>query len=213
MPSGLNSKATSVVRCDVKNSSIFFRGYIDQDVSKAIQKSVDLICQKTRDGPIYFFINSHGGEANSAFEICRTLGRCPRPIITVAQNKAESAALLLVQMGIHRFASRKISFLIHGAMMDYHGSVTANKILDLFKEITFYNSAAMLILNRSGQSLENLRKILDQEEFYFNSKAALKMGFVDKVLPRNKRTPKQIREYITRYLAKNSKETKPESQK
>jgi|SaaInl4_135m_RNA_FD_contig_91_442765_length_3379_multi_3_in_0_out_0_2 ATP-dependent Clp protease, protease subunit len=169
------------------------RVLLSEDVnSKSARKIIDqlfLLEQDDPDSPIYFFINSPGGEVTSGMAIYDVMEFLKPKIYTIGCGLVASiAAIIHLQPEKDaRLSLPNAEFLLHQPLGGMQGSASdleihANHIL---RTRTQLND---LISNKSGQSLDEVEKST-KRDFWMTARQALEWGLVGNIIARAEDLP------------------------
>ena len=128
---------------------------------------------------IHLSVHSPGGDVFDAFAIYHVLLRHKEKIFARVEGLAASAASLIVMAAGHLSIPENAYLMIHNPWSFSIGDAHAMRdVADLLDKVTA--SLANIYAHRSGQSEEEIKKLLDQETWMTGSEA-LAMGFADSV--------------------------------
>jgi len=167
---------------------------LSEDVnSKSARKVIDhlfLLEQDDPDAPIYFFINSPGGEVTSGMAIYDVMEFLKPKIYTIGCGLVASiAAIIHLQPEKDaRLSLPNAEFLLHQPLGGMQGSASdleihANHIL---RTRTHLND---LISKKSGQPLGEVEKST-KRDFWMNATQALEWGLVGNIISKAGDLPK-----------------------
>lgn len=129
--------------------------------------------------PIQIYINSVGGDLDSAFQIVDTIRNSQVPIETIVTGSAYSGALLIAVAGHHRSAFPHATFMFHEGSAIQMGD--AHKIIQQGEFYQFLlKQIKELMLKYTKISAETYEEH-QKDDWYFGAKKALKMGVIDKI--------------------------------
>lgn len=131
-------------------------------------------------GDLTVFINSPGGDVFAANEIYNALKEHKGKITVKIDSLAASAASVIAMAGDLVYMSPVSMFMCHNPSMMLYGEVS-----ELEQGIEFLNEVKECIINayqnKTGLSRAKISKMMDSET-WLNAKAALDLGFCDKIL-------------------------------
>ncbi len=126
------------------------------------------------------FINSPGGDVFAANEIYNALKEHKGKITVKIDSLAASAASVIAMAGDMVYMSPVSMLMCHNPSMMLYGEVS-----ELEQGIEFLNQVKESIINayqaKTGLSRAKISKMMDSET-WLNAKAALDLGFCDKIL-------------------------------
>jgi len=133
---------------------------------------------------IRIVLNSPGGEVYHALLVYNTIKELVDKGLKVeveARGLVASAAMLILQAGSLRRASKYSRFLIHEVSSWSYGK--ASEIVDESKEVMKVNEMLLEILaEKSSLTKRRLAKMIKRKDFWFGSEEAKKWGFIDEVI-------------------------------
>ncbi len=140
----------------------------------------DMISQ-TKDGEeITVFINSGGGETNTALGIFDLLSNCKRKVIGVVTGIAYSGASLILQACQKRIMTKNSTLMLHKSAVTISGSVdNAQEALNTFRNLDqkYYEIYA----SKSGEKVEKIADMAHKDK-YFSAKEALEASLIDEII-------------------------------
>lgn len=131
--------------------------------------------------PITMYINTLGGDVISALAIYDMLRVVQSPICTIVNGACFSAGLLILSAGDLRLATPSSLFYYHQVVMSPAEVISG----DIFKSTSaFYDGLQTrfdhVLRKRAGMSRTKWKKYFEgQLSKHFNTKKALKYGFID----------------------------------
>lgn len=133
--------------------------------------------------PITIYIDSYGGNLDSAFMIYDAIRMCNCPITTVGIGKVMSAGSLILASGDpgFRFLTKNTRVMVHpvsGRVMGDLGEMNieieeVNKLQDMYSS---------LIAQHTGRTKKQVAEDM-KRTIYMSAPEAIKYGLADKVLP------------------------------
>ena len=131
-------------------------------------------------GDLTVWINSPGGDVFAASEIYNALKEHKGKITVKIDSLAASAASVIAMAGDMVYMSPVSMLMCHNPSMMLYGEVS-----ELEQGIEFLNQVKESIINayqaKTGLSHAKISKMMDSET-WLNAKAALELGFCDKIL-------------------------------
>ena len=131
-------------------------------------------------GDLTVWINSPGGDVFAANEIYNALKEHKGKVTVKIDSLAASAASVIAMAGDMVYMSPVSMFMCHNPSMMLYGEAS-----ELEQGIEFLNEVKECIINayqaKTGLSRAKISKMMDAET-WLNAKAALELGFCDKIL-------------------------------
>ncbi len=166
----------------LKTRSIMISEEVSEELAKKVYAQLLLMNQRSNEDPIYIYINSPGGDADSGFGIYDMLKFIEAPVITVVCGLCASAAVTIF-LGADNgknYSTPNSRFLLHQPSTGVQGSasdmeITANEIN---KTRERYNA---IVSEVSGKSMEQLKKDADRD-FWMSPEEAVEYGLVSKII-------------------------------
>jgi len=151
------------------------------------------LCEKTCKRLLYLktkhpeqvtvILNSVGGQIFDSLLVYETivdLVKSGIKVIVEARGLAASMAVIILQAGSERVASRYTRFLLHEASASAAGE--ASKLKDESEELDRLNTMLdSIIVQRSKISFQKLRKKTKRREWWLTAEEALKYGLIDRI--------------------------------
>lgn len=150
-----------------------------RDLEK-IQKIVQINLDLPKPPPIKIYINSPGGDVQSAFSIVDLIKRCTVPVYTYVEGSVASAATLVSMSGKKRFISTNAVMMLHQISSWFQGTyenhMDERKNLDMMmtKIKNYYTSNSKI-------PMEELEELL-KHDIDLSAEDCLKYGFVDTII-------------------------------
>ncbi len=140
--------------------------------------------------PVYFFINSPGGEVHSGFAIFDMARFIRPPVITVVTGLAASmgSIIALCAKPEHRFAFPNAKFLIHQPSVSGVGGTVSDIEIHAKDLIETKNLIIDLYKTETGQSVEEIRRALDRDK-WMSSEQAQTFGLISRVVKSRSELP------------------------
>lgn len=166
----------------MKTRSVIISDEISEELAQKIYAQVIILNEQSRTDPIYVYINSPGGDADSGFGIYDMLKFVDAPIITVVCGLCASAAVtifLAADKG-KNYSTPNSRFLLHQPSTGVRGTasdmtITANEIN---KTRERYNR---VVAEVTGKDMETLKKDADRD-FWMSPEEAHAYGLVSKII-------------------------------
>ena len=166
----------------LKTRSIMICEEVSEELAKKVYAQLLLLNQRSEEDPIYIYINSPGGDADSGFGIYDMMRYIEAPVITVVCGLCASAAVTIflgADKGLN-YSTPNSRFLLHQPSTGVQGSasdmeITANEIN---KTRERYNA---VVAEVTGKDMDTLRKDADRD-FWMSPEEALAYGLVNKII-------------------------------
>ncbi|MBO7094173.1 MAG: ATP-dependent Clp protease proteolytic subunit [Spirochaetia bacterium] len=165
----------------LKTRSILISGEIDKKMAEKVVSQL-LLLEADNDDPIKVFINSPGGDVDSAFAIFDMI-RFVKPKVTmIAMGLAASAGALILLAGDkeNRLGFPNSHYLIHQPLSGVRGVATEIEIHAKEIEKTRQKINA-LIAQETGKSLAQVEKDTDRD-YWLSAEEALEYGLISKII-------------------------------
>ncbi|KAI9717239.1 MAG: hypothetical protein M1828_007260 [Chrysothrix sp. TS-e1954] len=173
----------------LKERIICLNGQVDESVSASIVAQLLFLEADNPDKPINLYINSPGGSVTAGLAIYDTMTYIASPVTTICVGQAASMGSLLLCGGTakQRFCLPHSSIMVHQPSGGYFGqasdiAIHAKEILRVREQL---NKIYQTHLTKP-QTLEEIAKLMERD-YFMDSKEALDLGIVDKIL--EKREP------------------------
>ena len=165
----------------LKTRSILISGEIDKKMAEKVVNQL-LMLEAENDDPIKVFIDSPGGDVDSAYAIFDMI-RFVKPKVTmIAMGLAASAGALIMLAGDkeNRFGFPNSHYLIHQPLSGVRGVATEIEIHAKEIEKTRQKINA-LIAQETGKSIEQVEKDTDRD-YWMSAEEALEYGLISKII-------------------------------
>ncbi len=165
----------------LKTRSILISGEIDKKMAEKVVNQL-LMLEAENDEPIKVFIDSPGGDVDSAYAIFDMI-RFVKPKVTmIAMGLAASAGALIMLAGDkeNRFGFPNSHYLIHQPLSGVRGVATEIEIHAREIEKTRQKINA-LIAQETGKSLQQVEKDTDRD-YWMSAEEALEYGLISKII-------------------------------
>ena len=165
----------------LKTRSILISGEIDKKMAEKVVNQL-LMLEAENDEPIKVFIDSPGGDVDSAYAIFDMI-RFVKPKVTmIAMGLAASAGALILLAGDkeNRFGFPNSHYLIHQPLSGVRGVATEIEIHAKEIEKTRQKINA-LIAKETGKSLAQVEKDTDRD-YWMSAEEALDYGLISKII-------------------------------
>jgi ATP-dependent Clp protease protease subunit len=140
----------------------------------------DLINATNEGDVITVFINSPGGDTQTALGIYDLIAKSNRKTLGVVSGVAQSGASLILQACTERLITENSTLMLHRSTVQLGGSVVnAEETLKTFKSYDdqYYKIYAV----RSGDKVQNISDMAHKDK-YFTATQALEAGLVDRII-------------------------------
>ena len=165
----------------LKTRSILISGEIDKKMAEKVVNQL-LMLEAENDDPIKVFIDSPGGDVDSAYAIFDMI-RFVKPKVTmIAMGLAASAGALIMLAGDkeNRFGFPNSHYLIHQPLSGVRGVATEIEIHAKEIEKTRQKINA-LIAKETGKTLQQVEKDTDRD-YWMSAEEALEYGLISKII-------------------------------
>lgn len=167
----------------LKTRSILISGEIDKKMAEKVVNQL-LILEAENDDPIKVFIDSPGGDVDSAYAIFDMIRFVKPKVIMIAMGLAASAGALILLAGEkkNRFGFTNSHYLIHQPLSGVRGVATEIEIHAKEIEKTRQKINA-LIAKETGKSIAQVEKDTDRD-YWLSAEEALEYGLISKIISR-----------------------------
>lgn len=165
----------------LKTRSILISGEIDKKMAEKVVSQL-LLLEAENDDPIKVFIDSPGGDVDSAYAIFDMIRFVKPKVIMVAMGLAASAGALILLAGNkeNRFGFPNSHYLIHQPLSGVRGVATEIEIHAKEIEKTRQKINA-LIAQETGKSLQQVEKDTDRD-YWMSAEEAMEYGLISKII-------------------------------
>ena len=165
----------------LKTRSILISGEIDKKMAEKVVSQL-LMLEAENDDPIKVFIDSPGGDVDSAYAIFDMIRFVKPKVIMIAMGLAASAGALILLAGEkeNRFGFPNSHYLIHQPLSGIRGVATEIEIHAKEIEKTRQKINA-LIAKETGKSLAQVEKDTDRD-YWLSAEEALDYGLISKII-------------------------------
>lgn len=165
----------------LKTRSILISGEIDKKMAEKVVSQL-LLLEAENDDPIKVFIDSPGGDVDSAYAIFDMIRFVKPKVIMVAMGLAASAGALILLAGDKedRFGFPNSHYLIHQPLSGVRGVATEIEIHAKEIEKTRQKINA-LIAQETGKSLQQVEKDTDRD-YWMSAEEAKEYGLISKII-------------------------------
>ena len=165
----------------LKTRSILISGEIDKKMAEKVVSQL-LLLEAENDDPIKVFIDSPGGDVDSAYAIFDMIRFVKPKVIMVAMGLAASAGALILLAGDkeNRFGFPNSHYLIHQPLSGVRGVATEIEIHAKEIEKTRQKINA-LIAQETGKSFQQVEKDTDRD-YWMSAEEAMEYGLISKII-------------------------------
>lgn len=162
--------------------SIIISEDISDELAQKIYAQLLVLNQRSKTEPIYVYINSPGGSADSGFGIYDMLKFIDAPIITIVAGLCASAAVTIF-LGADagkNYSLPNSRFLLHQPSTGVQGSASDMEItaIEINKTRERYNKIVAAV---TGKNLDELKKDANRD-FWLSPEEAVNYGLVAKII-------------------------------
>lgn len=155
---------------------------VSPELAQKIFSQVVILNQRSETDPIYVYINSPGGCADSGFAIYDVLRFFPAPVVTVCSGLCASAAVIIYLAADkgQNYSLPNSRFLLHQPSTGVKGSASDIQITadEIIKTRVRYNE---IVADITGKTVEEVTSDADRD-FWMSPKEAADYGLVTKVI-------------------------------
>jgi ATP-dependent Clp protease protease subunit len=166
----------------LKERVIFLVGEVEDYSANLIVAQLLFLESENPDKDIHLYINSPGGSVTAGMAIYDTMQFIKPDISTLCIGQAASMGAFLLAGGTKgkRFCLPHSRVMIHQPLGGFRGQATDIKIHaeEILKTRDLLNN---LLANHTGQSLEQIEKDTDRDNF-MNAEEAKNYGLIDQIL-------------------------------
>ncbi len=180
--SGRGERAYDIYSRLLKERVVFLVGPVTDETANLVVAQLLFLEAENPDKDIYLYINSPGGVVTAGMSIYDTMQFIKPDVSTLCLGQAASMGAFLLNAGAKgkRFALPNSRIMIHQPLGGFQGQASdieihAKEILSLRAKLN------KLMALHSGQSVENIEKDTDRDNFLSADEAA-EYGLIDKVL-------------------------------
>ncbi|MCH9693083.1 MAG: ATP-dependent Clp endopeptidase proteolytic subunit ClpP [Gammaproteobacteria bacterium] len=166
----------------LKDRLIFIVGPVEDQMANLIVAQLLYLESENPNKDIHLYINSPGGVVSSGLSIYDTMQFINCDVSTICMGQAASMGALLLAGGTKgkRFALPHSRVMVHQPSAGYQGQVTdisihAEEVIELKRRLN------QIMANHTGQSLEQIEKDLERDNF-MSGNEAVEYGLIDTVL-------------------------------
>lgn len=165
------------------NSILILHGEINEEnCNSAARKLIYLQLKKVKS--VKIILNSVGGEVYHGLLLYNTLEEMKKKgieVIVEARGVCASMAVIILQGGKPRLASKYTRFLLHEASCWAYGK--ASEVKEESEELEKVNTMLdEILVKESKMTLKELQKRTRKKDWWISASEALKYGIIDKVI-------------------------------
>jgi ATP-dependent Clp endopeptidase proteolytic subunit ClpP len=176
--SHVTSALTVINEEDIDTNDIV---YLDTDVEKSsvdkVVIAIHTLQSVNKTKPIYFLIDSHGGEIVEGMRIVDAMNVSKRPVYTVVAGTADSMGAMIHAHGVKRYMLPNSEIMYHLASQVFSGDIVRTRSR---LERTEYIVAKenIYISSRSNITVAELEQ-MQMKEWWIGADEALKRNIID----------------------------------
>lgn len=164
--------------------SIIISEEVSEELAQKVYAQLLVLNQRSKELPIYVYVNSPGGDADSGFGIYDMMRFIEAPVITIVAGLCASAGVTIF-LGADKgknYALKNARFLLHQPSTGVQGTASDMEITadEINKTRERYNQ---IVAEITGKSLDEIRKDADRD-FWMSAEEAKKYGLVSKIITR-----------------------------
>lgn len=166
----------------LKERVIFLVGEVEDHMANLVVAQLLFLESENPDKDIHLYINSPGGSVTAGMAIYDTMQFIKSDVSTMCVGQAASMGAFLLNAGAKgkRYALPNSRIMIHQPLGGFQGQASdieihAREILEIRARLN------KLMAEHSGQSLEEMEKATDRDNF-MTAETAKAFGLVDKVM-------------------------------
>lgn len=178
----------------LKERIIFLGSEINDHVANVVVAQLLHLTSEDPTRDIHLYVNSPGGSVSAGLAIYDTMQYVEADVSTTCMGMAASMGAVLLAAGAagKRFSLPNARIMIHQPLGGTQGQASNIEIYS--KEILLTREKLNdLLAKHTGQPIKKIAKDTDRD-FFMSAEEAATYGLVDKVIERNKPTPKVVEE-------------------
>ena len=173
----------------LKTRTILVSAPVSDKLYQKVVQQLTLLEGQDADAPIYVYVNSPGGSADSGFAIYDAMRFVTCPIVTICNGICASAAVIIflggdkgkrVTLPNSRFLLHQPSTMGQGTASDL--DITAREIIKIREK---YNA---IVAEATGKTVQQVTQDADRD-FWLSATEAVTYGLTDKVIASKKELP------------------------
>jgi ATP-dependent protease ClpP protease subunit len=171
---------------------IYFNGELKNIAALNIERAVRK-AEKDKTAPLYFIINSRGGDYYAGLKIKVALENSGLRVITVVFGQAFSGGMFLSQIGKKRLITERSHLRFHMAchILEKETSVNASELLSRAQELLTIDAMQLYVFTRRGRPIKKIFRLF-REDAGLNAREAIKLNLADEIIPEPKDIPDLI---------------------
>jgi ATP-dependent Clp protease protease subunit len=190
---------------------IVLAGFIKEDTAAQFLEQITALECVDMAKPISVYIDTYGGNVDSALCMYDAMKACCCPIVTVGVGKVMSSGVLLLAAGDkgNRFITENTRVMIHEVSGGTYGPISEmeNTVTETRRMQDVY---IRLLAKDSGKTKAKILEDM-KSETYMSAAEAVKYGIADKLVPTRKITRKLVKKAPK--TTKKNKSTKKKAKK
>lgn len=162
-------------------NTLFFNEEVDDDsIERLIHQILHIAVNSDED--IVIYVNTEGGDLYSVLMLYDAINSIKNKVTVIAQGKAMSAgAFMIACLGTkERVATKHTTFMIHEVSAWAGGKFTEAKS-DFKEHERLQKLWEKLLLKHTKLNKGQIQELF-VSDYYFDSKKALELGFIDRVI-------------------------------
>lgn len=175
-------KPSKKIRQVLKTNLIILSGRLTEEKTGDITEQLIEMNGDRKFEKILLAVNSGGGPVYQAFAIYDIVRALRKPVYTVLLGMAHSAAVVVMQAGIKRYALPNGDIFIHEVGTDYKDRLTADDLECEHRNLkTVQNRMLKILSEKTGKTVEEILGDC-KNSMTFEVEEALSYGLIDEVL-------------------------------
>lgn len=154
-----------------ENYQVFNRDFNSMSLDPEVDQIIVKIC-------------SPGGSASIGLAIAEEIRLSHKPVATVIQGEAASAAAIIAQAGDKRYMTRFSTLVLHQAGVEYeHVRLTVSRLATVKKNLDKINMMMFKIFaEKTGKSVKEIKRLIGDDNKIFTADEALAYGLIDEII-------------------------------
>lgn len=165
------------IECEEVNAIIEYITHVNHNDSLNIDND-----KNYKPKPIKLIINSYGGEIYYALGLCDIMQKSITPIHVYGTGAVMSSGLLIFMSGAKRFAYKNCTFMYHQVSTKFEGKLKGQEadLKECKRLQSLYDKAVVSKSKITQKQLDAANA--GHKDWFFDSKEALKLGIIEKIL-------------------------------